>query len=98
MQSTVWFADLSSGPGNSLLDTTGRLLRAAGLAARIAPDVGILASDGPVAPDQACADLVIRAAGRDPFPETRPGVDRTVPLAGGEAVGLGTRGYRLEGA
>lgn len=37
MQSTVWLAGLSSGPGNSLLEKTGRLLRAAELAARIAP-------------------------------------------------------------
>jgi uncharacterized Fe-S center protein len=33
----------------------------------MAPDVGILASADPVALDQACADLVIEAAGKDPF-------------------------------
>src|SRR5512134_3495664 len=37
MQSTVWFTDLSTSPGNSLLDKTGRLLRAAGLRAKIGP-------------------------------------------------------------
>jgi len=62
----------------------------------VAPDVGILASADPVALDQACADLVIRAAGRDPFRETHPSVDWTVQLAYGEELGLGTRSYRLE--
>lgn len=62
----------------------------------IAPDVGILASDDPVAIDQACADLVLRAAGRDVFRETHPAVDWTVQLAYGEELRLGTRRYRLE--
>jgi uncharacterized Fe-S center protein len=62
----------------------------------IAPDVGILASADPVALDQACADLVIRSAGRDPFRETHPAVDWTVQLSYAEEVGLGTRSYELE--
>jgi hypothetical protein len=62
----------------------------------IAPDVGILASPDPVALDQACVDLVIRAAGRDPFRETHPSVDWTVQLAAAEEIGLGTRSYRME--
>jgi uncharacterized Fe-S center protein len=62
----------------------------------IAPDVGILASADPVALDQACADLVIRSAGRDPFRETHPGVDWTIQLDYGEEMGLGTRNYHLE--
>ena len=37
MQSTVWFTDLSARPGNSLLDKTGALLRAAGIRERIRP-------------------------------------------------------------
>ena len=86
MQSTVWFTDLSARPGNSLLDKTGALLRAAGIRERI----------GPVALDQACVDLVIRAAGRDPFRETHPSVDWSVLLDCGEEIGLGTRSYRLE--
>jgi uncharacterized protein len=64
----------------------------------VAPDVGILASDDPVALDQACADLVIRAAGRDPFRETHPEIDWTVQLSHGEEIGLGRRSYRLEDA
>ncbi len=62
----------------------------------IAPDVGILSSGDPVALDQACADLVIRAAGKDPFRETHPEVDWTIQLAHAEELGLGTREYRLE--
>ena len=62
----------------------------------IAPDVGILCSGDPVALDQACADLVIRATGKDPFRETHPGVDWTIQLAHAEELGLGTREYRLE--
>jgi uncharacterized Fe-S center protein len=62
----------------------------------MAPDVGILASDDPVALDQACADLVIQAAGHDPFLETYPSIDWTTQLAYGEELGLGTRQYTIE--
>jgi len=62
----------------------------------IAPDVGILASGDPVALDQACLDLVVRAAGRDPFRETHPSVDGSVQLSCAVELGLGTREYRLE--
>jgi len=34
MSSTVWFTDLSARPGNSLIDKTGALLRAAGIRER----------------------------------------------------------------
>lgn len=61
----------------------------------IAPDVGILASDDPVALDQACADLVIRAAGFDPFRRTHPSVDWEVQLAYAEELRLGVRTYAL---
>jgi uncharacterized protein len=61
----------------------------------IAPDVGILASDDPVALDQACADLVTRAAGCDPFRRTHPAVDWEIQLAYAEELGLGVRTYTL---
>ena len=61
----------------------------------IAPDVGILASADPVAIDQACADLVLKAAGRDVFRETHPSIDWTIQLAYGEELGLGSRKYEL---
>ena len=62
----------------------------------IAPDIGILASTDPVALDQACADLVIKAMGRDPFKETHPTVNWTIQLAYAEEIGLGTRSYLLK--
>ncbi len=62
----------------------------------ISPDVGILASSDPVALDQACADRVIEAVGRDPFRETHPTVDWTVQLSYAAEMGLGTRLYRLK--
>ncbi len=62
----------------------------------IAPDVGIFASEDPVALDQACADAVIRSAGRDPFRETHPEIDWTIQLSYAEELGLGTRNYLLE--
>lgn len=62
----------------------------------VAPDVGILVSEDPVAIDQACADLVLQAAGRDPFRQTHPSVDWEIQLAYGEKLGLGTRSYTLE--
>jgi uncharacterized Fe-S center protein len=62
----------------------------------IAPDVGILASSDPVALDQACADLVIRSTGKDPFRETHPEIDWTIQLSYAEELELGTRKYLLE--
>ena len=62
----------------------------------VSPDVGILASDDPVAIDQACVDLVIRASGIDPFRATHPSVDWAIQLSCAEELGLGTRDYRLE--
>ena len=35
MQSTVWHADLSARPGRGLVEKTGEILRAAGLAAKV---------------------------------------------------------------
>ena len=62
----------------------------------IAPDVGILASDDPVALDQACVDLTVAATGgQDPFRATHPHVDWTIQLAYGEELGLGSRKYVL---
>jgi uncharacterized Fe-S center protein len=63
----------------------------------VAPDVGILASCDPVALDQACVDLVIRASGGiDPFRATHPSVDWSIQLSSAEDLGLGTRNYLLE--
>jgi uncharacterized Fe-S center protein len=71
-------------------------------------DVGVLASDDPVAIDQASIDLINAQPGNPASPYTRdlaPGADKfravhrevdgTVQLAYGEEIGLGQRGYDL---
>jgi hypothetical protein len=74
----------------------------------IVPDIGLLASDDPVAIDQASADLVNGAEGNrssalprhwgpgeDKFRALYPEVDWTIQLAYGEEIGLGKRSYEL---
>ena len=74
----------------------------------IVNDIGILASEDPVAIDQASADLVNQALGNrsskltknwepgeDKFKALFPEVDWTIQLAYGEEIGLGTRQYEL---
>ncbi len=76
--------------------------------APIVPDIGILASDDPVALDQACADLVNRQEGLkntalttghepggDKFRGVHPAVDWEVQLVHAEKTGLGKRDYEL---
>lgn len=76
--------------------------------APIVPDIGILASDDPVAIDQASADLVNRqegfrdtalASGHEPggdkFRGVHPEVDWEVQLVHAEKMGLGSREYEL---
>jgi uncharacterized Fe-S center protein len=66
-------------------------------------DIGVLASDDPVAIDQASLDLVTAAeplggnapAGSDKFRAARPDRDGTLQLETGERIGLGSREYRL---
>jgi uncharacterized Fe-S center protein len=61
----------------------------------ICPDLGILASTDAVAIDQAAADLMNKAHGKDLFEEMWPGKCYTAQLAHGEAIGLGSRSYEL---
>mgnify|MGYP001591650705 FL=1 len=76
--------------------------------ALIVPDIGILASDDPVALDQACADLVNlqegikntalesgHEPGGDKFRGVHPEVDWEIQLVHAEKMGLGSRGYEL---
>jgi hypothetical protein len=76
--------------------------------APIVNDIGILASEDPVAIDQASADLVNQAPGNrsskltknwepgeDKFRALFPEADWNVQLAYGEEIGLGTRQYEL---
>jgi uncharacterized Fe-S center protein len=74
----------------------------------IVNDIGILASEDPVAIDQASADLVNQeegnrasklrknwGQGEDKFRALYPEVDWTIQLAYGEEIGLGSRAYDL---
>ena len=71
----------------------------------LVPDLGILASMDPVALDQACFDLVNKAPAFDPkiadaktdkFTARWPHTKGEVQLSYGEAIGLGSREYKLE--
>ncbi len=77
----------------------------------IAPNIGMAASFDPVALDQACAELVMKApavpgsvanpkgehdlAGKDKFRHIHPNTDWQVGLQHAEEIGLGTRAYEL---
>jgi uncharacterized Fe-S center protein len=76
--------------------------------APIVADIGIVASNDPVAIDQASADLVNQAEGlkdssltknykpgEDKFRALYPNVDWEIQLKYAEEIGLGTRGYEL---
>jgi len=62
---------------------------------RICPDVGILASQDPVALDQACLDATVKAAGSDVFEAAHPGRGGERQLVHAESLGLGLRAYEL---
>ncbi len=59
-------------------------------------DIGILASTDPVALDQACVDLIYQAEGNESFIRRMEGQHAEHVLEAGEAIGLGSRTYRLE--
>ena len=65
----------------------------------IVPDIGVLASDDPVAIDQISVDLVNQTEGRieskDKFRALYPNVDWTVQLEYAEKIGLGSRKYEI---
>ncbi|MBU0629507.1 MAG: DUF362 domain-containing protein [Candidatus Margulisbacteria bacterium] len=61
----------------------------------VVPDIGIAASFDPVALDQACVDLVNKAAGNDKFRALWPAVDWGIQLSHAEKIGLGSRKYAL---
>ena len=76
--------------------------------APIVPDIGIVASNDPVAIDQASADLVNQAEGlkssclttnfepgKDKFRAIYPNVDWEIQLEYAQTIGLGTRDYEL---
>ena len=74
----------------------------------LVPDIGFLASTDPVAIDQAAFDLVKAApvwpgsaldgkaaAGDDKFTKLHPQTKPEIQLEYGQAIGLGSRDYRL---
>ncbi len=61
----------------------------------IAPDVGILASNDPVAIDKASSDLVVKACGNDIFKSTHPREDGLIQLRYAEKLGVGVLDYQL---
>lgn len=62
----------------------------------IIPDIGIFASDNPVALDQACYDAACSAAGGfDPFKKAHPRRDACRQLDYAEIMHIGTRAYEL---
>ncbi len=60
------------------------------------PDIGILASEDPVAIDQAGLDLVKRETGKPLSEWAYPQIDPTVQLKHAERIGMGSREYELE--
>ena len=62
---------------------------------RIAPDVGILASNDPVSIDQASFDLVNQACGKDIFKDAHPDQDGFRQLRYAQSIGLGSLDYEL---
>lgn len=61
----------------------------------IVPDIGVLASNDPVAIDQASVDLVNQAAKQDIFRKIYPEMDWNIQLNYAEKIGLGSRKYNL---
>ncbi|MDD5128970.1 MAG: DUF362 domain-containing protein [Candidatus Omnitrophica bacterium] len=62
---------------------------------RIAPDVGILASDDPVSIDKASLDLVNKVCGKDIFKAVHPDQDGLRQLEYAQEIGLGSLDYEL---
>lgn len=59
------------------------------------PNIGIVASNDPVAADQATIDLINERNRRDIIKEWYPNIDYAVQLRHGEEIGLGSTQYRL---
>ena len=62
---------------------------------RIAPDVGILASNDPVSIDKASFDLVNKTCGKDIFKAVHPDQDGLKQLRYAQEIGLGSLDYEL---
>jgi uncharacterized Fe-S center protein len=62
---------------------------------KIVPDIGILASDDPVAIDKATLDLTEEFYGKDLARLSYPNIDPMIQIRHGEAIGLGSLNYEL---
>lgn len=62
---------------------------------RVCPDIGIFASEDPVAVDTACYDAVTDACGKDIFKMLHPKRDGRIQLDYAQKMGLGDQGYKL---
>ncbi|MFH1190443.1 MAG: DUF362 domain-containing protein [Candidatus Omnitrophota bacterium] len=63
---------------------------------RIVDDLGMLASNDPVAIDKASVDLIRASGGKDVFTEGYPGTDWSAQLKYAFKLGLGSAEYKLE--
>jgi hypothetical protein len=61
----------------------------------LVPDIGVMASEDPVALDQASADMVNKKYGKDFFKTVFPHIDWEVQLKYAEKLGLGSRTYSI---
>jgi uncharacterized protein len=63
---------------------------------RVVADIGVLASNDPVAVDQSSFDMVSSKAGADIFKELHPKRDAEKQLSHAQRIGLGSREYSIE--
>ncbi len=63
---------------------------------KIAPDIGILGSEDPVAVDAASLELTRQQGGAHISQLSHPHLDPTIQLRHAEKIGLGTMGYTME--
>ncbi len=61
----------------------------------IVPDIGLLASDDPIALDKACYDMVVQKAGKDILKNLHHDVDMMRQISYGSEIGLGSMDYEL---
>jgi hypothetical protein len=59
------------------------------------PDIGILASNDPIALDTASADVMLKKLGKDIFKEFYSNIDYRIQMRHGQEIGLGSMEYEL---
>jgi uncharacterized protein len=61
----------------------------------MAPDVGFLSSNDPVALDKACYDLLVKAAGKDPIKDVYPHINTGIQFDYAREIGFGNPEYEM---